>query len=1064
MDSEILKQAIVRVECRSGITLGTGFLASPRGYVLTCWHVVEAFDQLLRVRFDGDEHVIPAQLCFDLSDPDADVAVLHLEEAVNRRAAELGSEWQVGDTVWSYGYQYQEHFSSGYPVIGRVTGDIRLREQQLIVVCDTDVQRGLSGAPLLNTRSGKVFALVNAKFDDRGVGFAIPIVSAAQRWSELEAIITTSHARFRDHTALLFQSMGYRVDSSRRPDIARLPSFFADLRLGITQISIVVGCFDREPSRWDEDLEHAVLSLKSVAVQEKRDKAFLVVQGGRVPDPRAGIEAMGVELLSFNELEGRLIDCSDYLRDVVYDFENFHEFADVHRVPVIEQFRWCDLYRYYIDIGCIDPVSGNEYVSAREAFTEFLNDDEQSLLSFLGDYGTGKTTLCLRLTYELAKICLMNPRATRIPLFVPLRDLDPRVGVRGFVQDVLNEYGIRSADATAVDIMMRDGRFVLFVDGFDEVADRLDRRGVLQLFSQISHLAAGRAKVVLTCRTHYFRSEHQSLATLAPKNMTPLMREMHHRRDFRILELSKYDESRLLDLMSRHSANYREQWLRMQTIYNLADLARTPILANIMVNSLEELFAMRSRDEVTSASLYDVYTKFWLDRDDDRSEVTTHERELFAEELAWRMYREDRLSISHEELSEAVSSYFSEGRRRNGEWLDRVDVNIRACSFLARDAHGNYRFAHKSFMEFFVAKKLARYLSQWPHMDLWPRAVQFEVGVFLGQLLGADDLRLIKAYSLDRTNNTFLRGLCMDVQMSVGDTIGDEPIVFQIAVGGEHVAAACADGVVRVFTADLQPFAELDSHRDWVRCVAYSRDGHLMASGGWDGRVLVRSVPSYRVVLELDTGERVNAVRFAGDDDALLCGGYGRDIAIYTLPGGVHRENLTGHTDSIHAIDIDPVSGMVVSAGTDRTVRIWHSVGGDRLEAQEEPIRGMAVSPDGRQIATGSWTGELIVWNTAELRPEWRSTQHTDMINDVAYAPDGAHLVSCSDDKTVKVWSSGVGELLATLPHEDFVMGACYCADGRLLYSGGYEGVVRAWNTRSWTVEHSIALRPVTAP
>lgn len=183
MNTEMVKQAVVRI-LREGATGGTGFLVTSSGHILTCWHVVEPL-LLVRVLFEGETEPTIAHVCKDLSNFEEDIVVLKVD-APDRTPLPLGLEWSVGDEVWTYGYQYQEHIASGYPLKGKITGEAKLyRDQQMIVVSDTDVQRGLSGAPLLNLKTNKIVGMINAKFDDKGVGFAIPISTVVKRWPEL---------------------------------------------------------------------------------------------------------------------------------------------------------------------------------------------------------------------------------------------------------------------------------------------------------------------------------------------------------------------------------------------------------------------------------------------------------------------------------------------------------------------------------------------------------------------------------------------------------------------------------------------------------------------------------------------------------------------------------------------------------------------------------------------------------------------------------------------------------------------------------------------------------------
>jgi WD40 repeat protein len=619
--------------------------------------------------------------------------------------------------------------------------------------------------------------------------------------------------------------------------------------------------------------------------------------------------------------------------------------------------------------------------------------------------------------------------------------------------------------------MMRHGRFVLILDAFDEVADQLDRRGVIRLFSKIRELAGPLAKIVLTGRTHYFHNESQALDVLAPRIEAASSSGADDRANFRVLELMKFDEAQIKSLMRRHWSpeGTDEQWRKMLEIHDLADLARTPMLTHLIISSLDGLSTSESRSEVNSAKLYDRYTKIWLDRDDHRASVTADERRRFMEELAWRMYRDDRLSVPYEELEEVVAEFVPRTRRGDVDWMARLDTNTRTCSFLARNRQGDYQFAHKSFMEFFVAKTLVRQMDSWSRVDdLWPRPVPYEISSFVGQLVSGSpkDLARLKVMSVDRTNNGFLRGLCIDVQMMLGDTVKDEPMIFAVAVSpdGRQVATACGDGSVRIFDADLEPVAEFTEHREWVRALAYSRDGRYFVSGGWDKRVVVRSMPDYRVHLELALPDRVNAVCFSPDGTQIICGGYDRIVSIWDLETGRMLRSLVGHSDSVQSIVLDAGSNAAISGSTDRTVRKWSldDAGGDvPFRALGGPIRCVAISPDGRHIATGSWTGELILWDVGQLRRAWQSTSHKNMISDFGFAPDGARFVSCSDDGSIKAWSIDSDQPIMTLQGDDFVVTVCYSADGGILYSGGYDSVIRAWDSATWTLVKSTPLKGI---
>ena len=135
----------------------------------------------------------------------------------------------------------------------------------------------------------------------------------------------------------------------------------------------------------------------------------------------------------------------------------------------------------------------------------------------------------------------------------------------------------------------------------------------------------------------------------------------------------------------------------------------------MVVKSLPQL--RERKGEVTAAGLYDVYTGYWIHRDDWRAIMTPAGKAAFTEELAWRLWTGDRERLHYSELTDLAqellrSEHFKPGAV-SATTLSQADIEyaaheVRTAAFLTRDAEGNYGFAHRSFMEFFVARRLAQ--------------------------------------------------------------------------------------------------------------------------------------------------------------------------------------------------------------------------------------------------------------------------------------------------------------------------------------------------------------------
>jgi ribosome assembly protein 4 len=169
--------------------------------------------------------------------------------------------------------------------------------------------------------------------------------------------------------------------------------------------------------------------------------------------------------------------------------------------------------------------------------------------------------------------------------------------------------------------------------------------------------------------------------------------------------------------------------------------------------------------------------------------------------------------------------------------------------------------------------------------------------------------------------------------------------------------------------------------------------------------------------------ESILAVQFSPDGRNLATGGGDAVVRTWDIDTETPHHTLEGHKNWVLVVCWSPDGLKLASAGADGTIRIWSPSTGQALG---KPLRGHAkwvtslswrplhLEPDSRSLVSSSKDGTIKTWDSKTFTAQLSLTSHSAAVTRVIWGGEDI-LFSCSQDRLVKVWEASSGRLIRNL-------------------------------------------------
>lgn len=311
--------------------------------------------------------------------------------------------------------------------------------------------------------------------------------------------------------------------------------------------------------------------------------------------------------------------------------------------------------------------------------------------------------------------------------------------------------------------------------------------------------------------------------------------------------------------------------------------------------------------------------------------------------------------------------------------------------------------------------------------------------------------------------------------------------IARLGKGGINIMRFSPDGIRLAVGTDVggriynvpsgKETALFAEHAGPVNTLAFSKDGKMLTSGGLANPVIqIWDLETDSKLSALKLAERyesITALTFSEDNTRLISLDKLGKITHWDVASGKRLSNKSRRVNAYDTVTVSQDGNTFATGNQEGKIYLWDSTTGRLLASikghtqflkslqsifgwtdppQDEHIRALAFSSDGKMLASGSADKTVQLWNALTRSKHATLKGHKSWITAVAFSTDGKTLATGDANKTVKLWDVSTGRARMVLRgHKNTVTALTFAPEGTPLYSrclasGSADGTIRFWD------------------
>ena len=484
-------------------------------------------------------------------------------------------------------------------------------------------------------------------------------------------------------------------------------------------------------------------TYKNVYETRKVDEIFIITDNIASLDANQFLDRYRfIYQMTLNDLQNQIMNFSPYLDGLITNYLDSPDGISSYYIPL----------NFHIDKSQTHSGGLEEFI-----FRWLDTQNDIRPLAILGSYGLGKSTFARYLSYKIAYYYKEN-QINRIPILIRLSDISSEQSLEGLLgkhftsNALIPNYTFESFMA-----LNEHGRFIILLDGFDEMKQTLSWDEFKYNFKQINRLVIGESKIIILGRPTAFMNDREHLYALHGRRFDMWNNEVKEENypDYKEIYLTPFDVDQIEDFFTKfftykksHSATSdKNKYLNLmnKSIHqiakgNIVDIAQRPVQLKMLAEILPQ-WGGNLRD-MTTGLLYSEFIDLIIEREQEkhvRLKFRKKERRKFAQEIACWLWKERKeMSITAENIPDQILRNY----RKANENLEAIRRDLVSACFLERKLGSSLYFPHRSFQEFLVAEGIVEGLSSGKmNISEADKLITPEIADFLSEIVGYKTFR-----------------------------------------------------------------------------------------------------------------------------------------------------------------------------------------------------------------------------------------------------------------------------------------------------------------------------------